>query len=475
MHKATGGGLMAKKGKIRKGFTTYLLVLFIALIAAFMIFVTVMLFSPFKNILGFKYFLYQSEDYVYNVTGGSEGEIFDFSKIQEIKIDCNYANVHVERYDNLDSNAIIIKNNTKGFARETQNTDFKYTLTYENSAKTILNVTVQEPEGFLYLSKDLTITVAIPIHSSYALANTKIDITNTSGHIYIGNNTKITTVGSNEINLNSLSVKTNSGEFIMFPLIESGFDDIFIKSAKGDVSIRTDLIANAFELHSTAGDVKMQDIICSQSNMVLDIDNSKFTANTIVSNIDLSIKKGILNAEEIIGNVVANDSNEQMKSATINIGKVNGAVSIPFANASRITIEELANASECYIHATSGDITIGKTYGYVDIETASGDIDLHTFATDFKVKSTSGTIDVKFDNSTIKNQLDISSTKGKVNLAVKNDLAFVLAVYNCDGESRTDGVKIDFLGGKFTNPYTINGGTKIVKIITNAKVDVTLI
>ncbi len=466
---------MAKKGKIRKGFTTYLLVLFIALIAAFMIFVTVMLFSPFKNILGFKYFLYQTEDYVYNVTGGAEGEIFDFSKIEEIKIDCNYANVRVERYDNLDSNAIIIENNTKGFARETQNTDFKYTLTYENTAKTILNVTVQEPDGFLYLSKEVNIIVAVPIQSSYALENTKVDITNTSGHIYIGNNTKITTVGSNEINLNSLSVKTNSGELIIFPLIESGFDDIFIKSAKGDVSIRTDLIANAFEIHSTDGDVEMQNIICTQSNMVLDVDNSKFTAKSIVSNVDLSIKKGILNAEQVTGNVVANDSNEQMKSATIKLGKVYGAVSIPFANESRITIEELSSESECYIHATSGDITIGKTYGYVDIETASGNINLYTYATDFKVKSTSGTIDVKFDNTTIKNQLDISSTKGKVNLAVKNNLAFVLAVYNCAGESRIDGVNIDFLGGKFTNPLTINGGTKIIKIITNAKVDVTLI
>ncbi len=467
---------MAKKGKIRKGFTTYLLVLFIALVAAFMIFVTIMLFSPFKNVLGLKYFLYQSEDYVYNVTNAGNGEIFDFSKIQQINIDCNYADVRVERYDNIDNNAIIITNNTKGFAKEGQNTDFTYTVTYANPENTILNVKVTEPVGFLYLSKDITITVAVPIHSSYALADTKVDITNTSGDIYIGNNIKITTVGSNEIDLNSFSVKTNSGRVFLFSHINGSFNDIFIKSTKGNIQINKNLeVANSFELHSTSGDIKMQDLTLSNQKAVFDINNSKLTANAINAGVDLSINKGILEVSNINGNLVANDSNKQMKSASITIGRVSGAISLPFANASKIEIEEITDKGACYIHATSGSVTLGKTYAYADIETTTGAITMHTYADDFKVKTTKGKIDVKFDCSTIKNQIDITSTKGEVNLAVKDNLAFVLAIYNAEGKGRTDNINIEFLKQKFTNPLTINGGTNIAKIITDGKVNVSII
>jgi hypothetical protein len=56
-------------------------VLLIAIVAAFLICVTIMLFSPFKNILGFQYFIYNSNDYVYNVTNAEDKEVFDFSKI----------------------------------------------------------------------------------------------------------------------------------------------------------------------------------------------------------------------------------------------------------------------------------------------------------------------------------------------------------------------------------------------------------
>ncbi len=467
---------MAKKGKIRKGFTTYLLVLFIALVAAFMIFVTVMLFSPFKNILGLKYFLYQSEDYVYNVTNADNGEIFDFSLIQQINIDCNYADVRVERYDNIDNNAIIITNNTKGFAKEGQNTDFAYTVTYANAENTVLDVKVTEPVGFLYLAKDITITVAVPIQSDYALANTKLDITNTSGDIYIGNNIEITNVGSNEIDLNSFSVKTNSGRVFLFSHIEGNFNDIFIKSTKGDIQLNKNLeVANSFEIHSTSGDIQMQDIKLTTQKAVLDINNSKLTAGAINASVDLSINKGILKVESINGNLVANDSNKQMKSATITIGKVTGAISMPFANASKIEIEEITYTGSCYIHATSGSVTLGKTNAYADIETTTGAISMHTYANDFKVKSTKGKIDIKFDSSTIKNQIDISSTKGEINLAVKDDLAFVLAIYDTEGKDRTDNINIEFLKQKFTNPLTINGGTNIAKIITNAKVNISII
>lgn len=465
-------------GKIRKGITTYLLILVIALIAAFLICVTVMLFSPFKNILGFQYFIYDTESYEYSVTGGEESEIFDFSNIQEVKINCNYAKVTVERYVMVDNHAIKFTNNSKGFARENQDTSFSYELSYEDASKTILNVNVHEPEGFLYFSQDIKISILVPTKADYALENTKIDVTNTSGDVYIGNSTELTTVDNNEIDLNSLSVKTKSGKTVVYPVIDNMFENIFINSTSGDVDFRTELVVtDKFEIHTNSGDFNSQGI--SYRNVsepaVIDIGNGKFKSSYFTGNINLAIQSGYFDVTNTAGNIVANDANAQMKSATITIDSITGVVSFPFVNGSNINIGKMSESSEFYANATSGSINIQETYGKTYIETTSGNVSVSTYADDIQVKTESGDINVVYNNTAIANQLDFTTETGTINLYVKSELAYVLAVYNTEGQLRESGVNVEVINGKFINPLTVNGGTSKIVMISNGEVNLSLI
>lgn len=465
-------------GKIRKGFATYLLILFIALVAAFLICVTIMLFSPFKNVLGFQYFFYEEEAYEYNVKGGTEGEIFDMSKINEIKINCDYAKVTVERYEMVDNHAIKIVNKTKGFARDDQNTEFTYELSYENGNTKILNVDVHEPEGFLYFSKNVTISILVPTSSSYALENTKVNITNRSGNIYIGNNMEITTLGNNYVNPNSVSIKTNSGKVVFNPFVDIAFNDIFIKSSKGNIDFANQIVAvNQFEIHSISGNVNMEGLYFqnSTSNAVIDVGNSKFTCKNIEGNVLLSINNGYFNVENIKGNVVSNDSNAQMGGATINIKEITGVISFPFANKSMITIGEIKENSELYVHSTSGQVNIDEAYGKVYVETYNGDVNINTYSNDLQVKTNSGDMNIVYNNTTIANQLDFYTVNGTIDLKIKSSLAFQLAVYDNELTLRKDGVNIDGIKGEFTNPLTVNGGDKKIVIISDGTVNLSLI
>ena len=179
------------KGKVKKGFASYLLVLLLAIVATFLILITAMLFSPFKNILGFQYFKYNEEELVFAATGDREDQYFNYETIEQINVDCGYANVKVERIFTQDKYGVKFEKYLSGFARSDQNTDFTYEVSYTDYSKKELNVKVHEPEGFLYFSKTLTISIFVPVEKEYNLSNTAINIANTTGNIYIGNNEKV--------------------------------------------------------------------------------------------------------------------------------------------------------------------------------------------------------------------------------------------------------------------------------------------
>lgn len=465
-------------GKIKKGFTSYLVVLLIAIVAAFLLCITIMLFSPFKNILGFKYFVYSKEiPPVYNETGSTSG-MFDFANIQEINVNCSYASVIVERTKTVDSHAIKFTNLTSGFAKADQNTDFDYELSYEDASKTVLNISVHEPEGFLYFNKKVEIKILVPYQATYSLSNTKIDITNTSGNIYIGNNSEITNVGENEIDLNSLSVKTNSGKILIFPYIEQNIENLFLKSQKGEIEVKKDIIvSNQLNVYSNSGDVTFSQInyLNASDYVLLDLENSKFTASLIKGNVNLMLNSGNFDVDKIEGSVVSNNATKQMGNAKIVIGEVTGAVSLPFLNNTSIRVKEINSGSDFYAHSTKGNIIISKTNGKVYAETASGDIVVKTTGDDIDLKTQSGDINVVYDSVSIANQLDLASIKGKINMKVKSELAFTLSVLDTSERPRTNNVNISFIDGKFTNPLKINDGTQKVVVISNGQINISLI
>ena len=456
-------------GKVKKGFGTYLFLLLLTIIAAFLIVLLVMLFNPFKKIMGYQYFYYDDVLYEYNVTGGTTEEIFDLSAMEEIKVNCNYANVKVYKTSEVENNAIKIENRTKGFAKANADVDFTYKIYYEEgSSNKVLCVDVDEVSGSLYFSRKVAVSILIPEESPSTLTGTVVDIANTSGDVYIGYGS----ADEGQFQVEGINVKTKSGDIKLGPVLSTGMKDVFIKSDKGNIKAINDIVAtNSFNVNSKSGKVSFKNLTLNGSaNLILD--SSEFFAQSITGNVDLEIYDGYFDVDKLSGTISGNNAAEQMSSARINIGEVNGNVSFPFANKAKIKISKMTEGSKLYVHGTSGSVTVGELRGYGWIEMTSGKVDVTTYS-GLEVKTTKGDINVSYQGDSLANTLDITSQKGDVDLKVKESLAFILNVFNAKGALRDSyDISIEGFGTAFTFPLTINGGTNPINITTNADVNV---
>lgn len=467
-------------GNVKKGFATYLFILLLIIVAAFLLVVVIMLFSPFKNILGFQYFFYNVEDYNYSVTTTKNSEdAIDFTTIKQINVESDYASVQVSRYVQIDTIAIRISNNAKGFAKSDQDTSFSYEIAYDQDDKSIINISIKEPSGFLFFTKDISVEILIPSKSTYTLENITLNVNNTSGDVLIGS---INPVSSGEVNvgIGSINVKTISGDFIIFPYIDNSLNNVFIKTESGAVDVRADLtIKNSFKVFADNSKIEIKDLTMENTSesLVLNINNSKFFAETITGDISLVMKSGYIEMDVLNGSINANDAVQQMESASIRINHINGGnVSLPYANNSYVNIRKVSTKEDgtkgqIYIHATTGTIILEEIYAESWIESTSGNVTVHTYSDDVSIKTTSGHIDLTYESSKIDNQLDLQSENGQIDISLRSDLAFVLEIYNLNGDLRdSSNIDFDFYNGEFNNPLVVNNGTKVMKIVSNGKI-----
>lgn len=476
------------ENKMRKGFATYLMILLLVVLAAFLIVIVVMLFSPFQNILGFQYMTYNvSDGYQFRTTAGQE---INFSNIDEINITCQNATVKVEREVQVQGDAIKLENYCKGFARASDNTAFNYEI-YFTEDSSVLNVEVQEPEGFLFFDNRVIISIIVPANSSYALENTKVNINNTSGDIMIGNQTKLVDDESqsslkNSIYLNSFDVRTNSGNVYLFSYIDDTFDDVFIKTDSGRVRMfSTDYnITNSIELHTSSGIFDLNNINYTGSsdnqNIVFDVQNGSFTVNSINGNVKLNVDSGYININSMIGNLSSSDSVQQMNSAEIRITNMNGDLSLPFANNSTVQVGSMSQNNQVFIKGTGSNINIGKMDGYSHIETTSGNVNVTNYSNDMTIKTTSGNINVSYDSNVTDSNLVFSSTSGRIDIGIRSGFKCIAEFLNTSGNRDNSKVDIQFVVEDFTNPLLINVNSEqdegsMMTVTSDADITISLI
>lgn len=475
--------------KVKKGFATYLLILLLLILGAFLIVIVVMIFSPFQNILGFQYMIYNDDDFKVKTTAG---QTIDFSTIDEINITCENASVKIERYIQAPGDSIRLENYCKGFARASDNTSFNYEIYFSDSQNSILNVEIHEPEGFLFFDNRIVISIIVPAESTYSLENTKVNINNTSGTVMIGNQTRIIqdeTVSSlkNSIDLNSFDIRTNDGNVILYKYVDSNFDDIFIKTNTGSVTMYSDMynIINSFELHTTSGNFNLNDInyigsLTDEENIMFDIQNGSFVIDSVSGNVKLNMDSGYLKVNSLIGNLSSSDSVQQMESAEIRVVNMNGDLNLPFANNSTITVDTLNQNNQVFIKGTGSNINIGKMDGYAHIETTSGNINITNFSNDMTLKSTSGNIDVNYDSNAIDSQLTFSSTTGEIDISIRSGFKCIAEFLNTKGNRDNSKVDIQFYIEDFTNPLLINVNNEqdqgsIMTVTSDSNITLTLI
>ena len=476
--------------KMKKGFATYLLILLLIVLAAFLIVIVVMLFSPFQNILGFQYMTYNvNDDYHYRTSAGEE---LNFSTIDEINITCENATVKVERVVQVQGDGILFENYCKGFARSSDNTSFNYEIYFADESNTILNVEVQEPEGFLFFDNTINITIIVPANSEYALENTKVNINTTSGNVMIGNQTRLfdsDTVSAlkNSIYLNSFEVRTNSGNVYLYSYIDETLNDVFIKTNTGSVYMQASEynVTNSMELHTNSGKFTLNGINYigtqeSSGNIVFDIQNGSFNVETINGNVQLSIDSGYLDINSLVGNLSSSDSVQQMDSAELRVSTMNGDLNLPFANNSTVTINELSQNNQVFIKGTGSNINIDKMDGYAHIETTTGRVNVTNYSNDMTIKTTSGDMVVNYDSNALDSNLIFSSTSGRIDIGIRSGFKCIAEFLNTKGNRDNSKVDIQFYIEDFTNPLLINVNNEqdegsMMTVTTGSDVTISLI
>lgn len=470
------------KGGVKKGFATYLFILLLLIVAAFLVVIVVMLFSPFKNVLGFQYMIYETDgEPIYRT---SANETISYSEIEEININCGYANVVVERSQEVDRDAVKVENRCKGFANSSDNTNFSIDIYFSDAGNSILNIDVTEPEGFLFFDREITISILVPAQSSYALSNTAINITNTSGNIVIGNATALSnnpdvTGILSYIDVNSLNLRTDSGQISLNRYLNGTFNDMFIKSNTGRVvSYISDMtISNNFELHTSSGNVEFTNLTYTNARgkgIVLDLNNGEFQANTLSGYVVLNMDSGYLDITNLQGSLNANDSVVQMNDATLTIDSVEGDISLPFANNSTINIGEMSTNSQIYVRGTDSRVQVQALRGKGFIETTSGDINIHSYADDLSIKTESGNMNIIYESPVINNEVNLTSQSGDINLSVLGSLAFALYAYDANGNDSSN-IDVQWQADVFSNPLVVNNGSKYINVTTNGIINVSLI
>ncbi len=476
---------MAKSGNVKKGFATYLLILFIAVIAAFFIIVTVMFFSPFKGILGFKYFVYtDSIKPITSIKSGTSEIDIDYSKIDEVVIDCNYADVSIEKSSKVDNGQIYIENKTSGFAREDQDTDFDYNISFTDEEHRKIKIEIKEPEGFLYFNKNIKVVLmTTKFKTDSSFENVKIDVNSTNGKTYVGSNSDNSEL---DISIGSLSIKNTNGSVYIFDRTKS-IENLFIKTNKGYIESRGQTKINNLNIHASKSRIEYSSL--NLDNATIDIGNSDFTAQSLTINntANLLINNGYFTVNSLTGNITSNSMVKDMGSAEINIKNLNGNLVIPNANKSKINLDKTSLSSQIYIRGKGSNVNINELKNLALIETTSGNVKVNVVSDsgnqpEVNIKTTSGNINLDYDSSYLqRNSLQLSTSSGDIDLKMRNTMAFTLNVYkdlanNYAGTFRNSkNISVESFDGDFAIPLNLNGGGTPVDIISNGHISLSFI
>lgn len=460
-------------GSVKKGFGTYLFIFIMALVAAFLITIVVMIFQPFQNVLGFTYFTYDEEKLIYELTDDNKTSIALDSR-ETINIDCDYAEVRVERSTKVDEPAVRVTNKSKGFAKFEDFTEFSYQVTkanYEN----ILNITINEPQGFVFFQKDVEVAILLPAFEAVATENVELNITTTGGNVYLGSQNKITEQRKDKttypnISFKNMFVSCGDGDLIVFPQVENSVENVYLRTKGGNITVYPSFTdASNITFRTETGRISINEV--KSDNINLNVGNGQFNGSKLTGEVSLLAQNGYIKVNLIQGNLTSFDSASQFEKANISLAEINGNVSFPFANGSKIYIGKTNETSQVAISGTNGSVTIDNLYGAGWIKLTSGNIKINTYATDISAETTTGNINVTYNANAILNQLDFVSTSGQINVNANDVLAFKIEAYKTNRENKTDNVNVETFDG-FSNPVVINGGSKLMKFVSDGKINV---
>ncbi len=480
------------KSKIKKGFLIYLF-LFLAIVLAFFVVVFfILLLNPDKSILGLKTF---SSSKVYEIvesvpyaaayeTPQDQAEI-DFSDINTINVNADYAQVTFVCDNERSKNAIYIINDVQGFTRSSNKLDFDFNVSIENG---VIDIDLQENTGFLFLRKNVQVLIHLFSADSCLADGTTIEVVTQSGAVCFGGyngttlhdlnganlNAKITTTTglvrmstTSNCTFSSLDIKTSSGTIVSY---EQTPDDFY-----GQGNLTADNLTKGFFITGDSvrfdigkGTFNNQSVVCSnEDTQVQFMSTSGYVSCDLVKGVvNLRCESGNYYFGTIYGLYCSNPS--IVNTPIIRVDECLGVISALSMGGAKISISNF-DADMIDISTTTGSVTLGNSdyknlvaNGVINVLTSSGAIRLYTSScTDSStLYSSSGNIDIIYYDKMIKKDLTAKTQTGIITFRVHSNASAVFYFENYDGSlidtEETNRIECSFTNAELTNPFKVN-------------------
>lgn len=485
------------QGQIRKGFFFYFGLLVLLLIAVFMVCLVIMMFNPGKTVLWMQYFTGEDHIYVEKTTDDSKTAI-DWANVSKLEINCTYANVTVEKNHtkNYNKDSLYIKNYAKGFVAASDAVAFDYNVYYEG---TTLKVDVTEPNGFLYLSKDIEIILHITQNSSANFSNMDLTVNTTKGQVDLGNNVK----SGELVKLKSAKVSTQSGNiYVSNNLDTDSLQALDLETVEGQISAMKTvsysgktgkgLRVNCDAKFSTnKGNIVMDAVDCGSHNLGISCKKGNVSIDYIsATDVEVACVQGNYKFGEVYANLDYTNSEDSMIAPNIVAQLVNGNLRITkdgFRGVAEPNINVKKVNGEISVHADKGELKIGEANGTIDVNSEGSlainiEIGENNSATK-RIVNKSGSTTIGYLGSVLGTNT-IFSDKGKVTINITSVANFNADAFVNDesGTTRVDDKKISVsLGlaeGETRNPLNVrgtSGTTGAITIKTNGSISYNLV
>lgn len=436
-------------GNQRSKGLTYFLMFVGLLLGGALTLVTILMLSPDKTIGGYTFV---SESH------SSKSLVSEFSneEFNNVFINAGFYRVIIsERDEILSPNAVpfnlfltsrlmgVVKaeNSVTNFNFEIKNGDLHFGFT-------------KLPEGLLFSRNSCELNLVI--YKSLITWHSKtVTIKTTLGEVILGG-PNMGRLATETVELNSVSVETESGNITMTEKFTLNGGPLNLKTDSGTINFRSNLSASNIVIESEKGNLFTTAGKTLTGNLTTKGNIPQFAFETIIGNVTMDTSSGMWQAKKIVGNVSCTN---KVTHTDMAIAEISGTFFAEFAETSNITLAKVSG--EIRIISQSGRIEIDDSLGFIDIDTTTGNVILTKVKSEIEVTTTTGNITITYaEGLSACDAANLLTQRGKI--VVNNAVGVVNAEATNNGTITAIFVNVQGVSELVTNSGALDVQIKIV-------------
>lgn len=439
---------MAKK-KTQKGLLFYLFCILGVALGVICLFLSILIFNPGKDVygIGVRYVSKLSTQNIYKTSSEVDLHGADYHTIM---FDTQNADVSLSFDNTVTQTKIQIKNLVSAFSKE-EDIEYKLNISIEDK---VLKISLKEPNLWIKMSNKITINFVCGSIENFS--NKNIEIKTISGDVYLGSKKPAKDDYRDIINLNALTINTESGNIEIFDNVTVNSDNINLTADSSKIYINSGL---KDELNASLKNVNIESKKYLKLNLeklagslsINSLGEVYANCGNISGNVKLFCKTGFFNANNIgkSGSSLGNFTTlyDGVENTNIIIEKVFGSATIKTSKG-YVSINNLLKSG--IITTTSGNVNVNNAKQDLTVNTYAGDINVVFDSSELlTLKSISGSIKTLF-KQIVKDKNNIETEKSNINIEYLSGLQYKLIYTSKKGfVISTDNANQEIVGTKY--------------------------